>query len=172
MTMRSRDALLQRILLAMMDFDRGDPRRIQHFLKVHELARAIGLGEGMEDPGLLTLEAAALAHDIGIHPAEERYGRCDGRLQEQEGPGPARTLLRNAGAPEDVTERVAWLVGHHHSYDAISALDHQALVEADLLVNLYEDGASDRAVRAAGERVFRTATGRALLRAMFGLEEG
>lgn len=166
--MTTRDALLHRLMLAMIGFDAGDPRRIQHFLKVHSLARTIGLGEGMGDPSLLTLEAAAIVHDIGIHPAEERYGRCDGRLQEQEGPAPARGLLAEAGFPDDVTGRVAWLVGHHHSYADIRDLDHRALVEADFLVNLYEDGASERAVRAARDRVFRTATGIHLLAAMFG----
>ncbi|MBM6774182.1 HD domain-containing protein [Olsenella profusa] len=168
--MTGRDALLHDLMLRMVDFDRGDPRRIHHLLKVHSLARTIGLGEGIADPALLTLEAAAIVHDVGIHPAEEKYGRCDGRLQEQEGPAPARELLAAAGFAPDVTERVAWLVGHHHSYASITDPDHQALVEADLLVNLYEDDASEKAVRAAGERVFRTATGTRLLHAMYGLD--
>lgn len=167
--MTKRDALLHDLMLEMIDFDRGDARRIQHFLKVHSLARTIGVGEGLGDPGLLTLEAAAIVHDIGIHPAEEKYGRCDGRLQEQEGPAPARELLAAAGFSPEVTGRVAWLVGHHHSYAHITEPDHQALVEADFLVNLYEDGASERAVRAARGRVFRTTTGLRLIDAMYGL---
>lgn len=165
---RGREELLHRAMLDMIEFDCGDARRIQHFLKVHSLARTIGREEGLTDPELLALEAAAIVHDIGIHPAEEKYGRCDGRLQEQEGPAPARALLARAGMPAETCERAAWLVGHHHSYAHIEKPDHQMLVEADFLVNLYEDGAGERAIRAARERVFRTRTGIALLDAMFG----
>ena len=168
--MSNREALLQRLMQAMVAFDAGDPMRIQHFVKVHSFARVIGLGEGMEDPQLLTLEAAALVHDIGIHPAEEKYSRSDGKLQEQEGPEPARRMLSDLDFPHAMTERVAWLVGHHHTYQNIDGPDYQALVEADFLVNLYEDGASEHAMRTARERIFRTQTGIALLDAMYGLE--
>ena len=39
---------LDQLTLCMMEHDRGDPRRIQHFLKVHALARLIGRGEGLD----------------------------------------------------------------------------------------------------------------------------
>ena len=35
-----------------------------------------------------------------------------------------------------VTERVAYLIGHHHTYDKIEGMDYQILVEADFLVNI------------------------------------
>ena len=41
---------------------------------------------------------------------------------------------------EKIIRRVSYLVGHHHTYDQIDGLDYQILVEADFLVNLYEDG--------------------------------
>lgn len=169
--MTDREDLLQRLMLKMIEFDAGDARRIQHFVKVHSFARTIGLGEGATDPELLMLEAAAIVHDIGIHPAEEKYGRCDGKLQEQEGPEPARRLLDAVGFPASVVERVVWLVAHHHTYRAIEGLDYQALVEADFLVNLFEDAVSGDAVRAARKNVFRTAVGTRLLDIMFGLED-
>ena len=163
-------AQLQQLMLKMIEFDAGDPKRIQHFLKVRSLARTIAIGEGADASLLFTLEAAALVHDIGIHPAEEKYGRCDGKLQEQEGPAPARVMLEEIGFDADVIDRVAYLVGHHHTYDGIDGLDYQALVEADFLVNLYEDDAPKRAVRAALDNVFATETGSWILRTMFGLE--
>lgn len=46
-------------------------------------------------------------------------------------------------------DRVCWLVGHHHTYTDIRDLDYQILVEADCLVNLYEDDAPRSAVEAA-----------------------
>ena len=85
---------IAQLLAAMTTFDAGDPRRIQHFLKVHDLARAIGVLEGLEGETLFTLEAAALVHDIAIRPCEAELGRCDGRLQEEHGPKYARALLQ------------------------------------------------------------------------------
>lgn len=156
-------------MLAMIEFDAGDPRRIQHFVKVHSLARTIGLAEGLDTHTQLVVEAAAIVHDIGIHPAEERYGRHDGKLQEQEGPEPARALLASVGLADQDCERVAWLVGHHHTYGNITDVDHQILVEADFLVNLYEEGASAEAIRSVRDRIFKTQAGVRLLNTMFGV---
>ena len=39
---------IARLLAAMTAFDAGDPRRIQHFIKVHSLARTIALLEGVD----------------------------------------------------------------------------------------------------------------------------
>lgn len=167
--MVERDTLVQRLMLAMIEFDAGDPKRIHHFIKVHSLARTIGVGEGLVDPELLTLEAAAIVHDVGIHPAEKKYGSSDGKLQEKEGPAPAFELAEKAGFPPEISQRIAWLVGHHHTYHDIEGADYQILVEADFLVNLYEDGASEQAARSARERIFRTQTGIRLLDLMYGL---
>ncbi len=71
------------------------------------------------------------------------------------------------GFEPDVVERVCFLVGHHHTYDQIDGMDYQILVEADFLVNLYEDEAGEQAVETALERIFRTRTGRELCQAQF-----
>ena len=110
-------------------------------------------------------------HDIGIKPAEAQYGRCDGKLQEQLGPPVARELVEGLGLSATCVERVCFLVGHHHTYDSIDSTDWRILVEADFLVNLFEDGASCEAVKAAFRTVFCTASGKALCRAMFALED-
>jgi len=160
---------MARALLAMTRFDAGDPKRIQHFVKVHSFARLIGLGEGLDEIMQRRLELAAVVHDIGIHPAEEKYGRCDGKLQEREGPTPARELLSSLSVDEETVDRVCFLVGHHHTYEGVDGPDWQILLEADFLVNLYEDGLSRDAARTAYDRVFHTETGRDLCRTMFGL---
>ena len=85
---------LNQLFLEMLHYYRGDAKRIQHFTKVHSYARLIGELEGLAGQELLTLEAAAYVHDIGIRPAEEKYGSCGGRLQEQEGVVPAEEMLR------------------------------------------------------------------------------
>ncbi|MBM6968693.1 MAG: phosphohydrolase, partial [Pseudoramibacter alactolyticus] len=53
------------------------------------------------------------------------------------------------------------------TYTAIDGRDYQILVEADFLVNLYENAASADAVASARQRIFKTATGLALLDALF-----
>lgn len=160
---------LDLLLREMTVHNAGAPRRIQHFIKVHSLARYIGRMEGLEGEALETLEAAALVHDIGIRPAEERYGHSNGRLQEELGPPAAEAMLTELGFPERIIRRVSFLVGHHHTYSDIRGEDYRILVEADFLVNLYEDGADRQEVETVLERIFRTGTGRFLCRAMFGL---
>ena len=162
---------LDDLFFRMIDYFSGDPKRIQHFMKVHSFARLIGMREGLDETSLFILEAAAYTHDIGIRPAEKKYGRCDGKLQEQEGPIIAQKMLSQLGFENYIVERICFLIGHHHTYDNIDGLDYQILVEADFLVNLYEDDAGNRAINKAYKRIFKTETGKKIFRLMFGYEE-
>ena len=162
---------LDDLFMDMIAYYDGDPKRIQHFTKVHSYARLIGIGEELDDASLFILEAAAYTHDIGIRVAEEKYGRCDGKLQEQEGPMIAQKMLSQLGFENYIVERICFLIGHHHTYDNIDGLDYQILVEADFLVNLYEDDAGNRAIDKAYKRIFKTETGKKIFRLMFGYEE-
>lgn len=162
---------LDDLFMDMIAYYDGDPKRIQHFTKVHSYARFIGIGEELDDASLFILEAAAYTHDIGIRVAEEKYGRCDGKLQEQEGPIIAQKMLSQLGFENYIVERICFLIGHHHTYDNIDGLDYQILVEADFLVNLYEDDAGNRAIDKAYKRIFKTETGKKIFRLMFGYEE-
>ena len=162
---------LDDLFMDMIAYYDGDPKRIQHFTKVHSYARLIGIGEELDDASLFILEAAAYTHDIGIRVAEEKYGRCDGKLQEQEGPIIAQKMLSQLGFENYIVERICFLIGHHHTYDNIDSLDYQILVEADFLVNLYEDDAGNRAIDKAYKRIFKTETGKKIFRLMFGYEE-
>lgn len=162
---------LDDLFMDMFAYYDGDPKRIQHFTKVHSYARLIGIGEELDDASLFILEAAAYTHDIGIRVAEEKYGRCDGKLQEQEGPIIAQKMLSQLGFENYIVERICFLIGHHHTYDNIDGLDYQILVEADFLVNLYEDDAGNRAIDKAYKRIFKTETGKKIFRLMFGYEE-
>lgn len=162
---------LDDLFMDMIAYYDGDPKRIQHFTKVHSYARLIGIGEELDDASLFILEAAAYTHDIGIRVAEEKYGRCDGKLQEQEGPIIAQKMLSQLGFENYIVERICFLIGHHHTYDNIDGLDYQILVEADFLVNLYEDDAGNSAIDKAYKRIFKTETGKKIFRLMFGYEE-
>lgn len=161
--------MISTLIDEMIAYDKGDPRRIQHFMKVHDFARTIGQLEGLNDDTLYILESAAVVHDIGIHVCEEKYGSCEGKLQEKEGPALAKELLERLGYEQEVIDRVCYLVGHHHTYTNIDGVDYQILVEADFLVNLYEDEVSSDAVRKAYQNIFKTESGRKICRNMFGL---
>ena len=158
----------ERLILAMIRYDEGDPQRIQHFLKVYTFATLIAGREGIDPNEKHVLETAAIVHDIGIHVSEEKYGSSNGKYQEQDGPAEAVKLLRDVGGySEDQISRVKYLVGHHHTYDHIDGDDYQILVEADFLVNLYEDQLDADAVKNAEEKIFRTETGLQILHDMF-----
>ena len=153
----------------MIELYRGDAKRIQHFCKVHSYAKLIAETENVNKKCLFILEAAALTHDIGIHICEEKYGDCNGKLQEKEGPVIAEKLLRELGFEDDVSERVQYLIAHHHTYDNIDGIDYQILVEADFLVNILEDSLSKEAALDACHNIFKTECGRKICKGMFGL---
>jgi predicted metal-dependent HD superfamily phosphohydrolase len=145
----------------------GDSKRIQHFCKVHSYAKIIAEMENIDKETQFILEAAALTHDIGIHLCEEKYGNCSGKLQEKEGPALAGKLLNSLGFDETVSERVQYLIAHHHTYSNVDGIDYQILIEADFLVNLHEDNASKDAIKNAYNNIFRTETGKKICRDMF-----
>ena len=162
----------QTLALAMIDYNNGDPKRIQHTTKVHAYASMIGRIEGLDEETLFILESAALVHDIGIRASEQKYGHQNGKLQEQEGPAVAREMLtRIGGYSERQIERICWLVGHHHTDHVCEDLDYQILIEADFIVNLYEDNESPHAIRAVRKNIFRTGSGTKMLETMFGINE-
>ena len=43
---------LDELFLQMIAFFSGDPKRIQHFMKVHSFARIIGTKEGLDETSL------------------------------------------------------------------------------------------------------------------------
>lgn len=155
---------------AMISYDSGDVPRIQHFVKVHDFAAAIGTDEGLDGETLLVLEAASILHDIGIHPAEARYGSSAGRYQEELGPDEARKVLSEVGGfTPGQTERICWLIGHHHTCTDVRDIDHRILLEADFLVNSYEDGISMEGIVAFRDNVFRSQSAIHMLNEMWGI---
>lgn len=165
----TKEEKISRLSMEMIQYYKDDPRRIQHFLKVHTLSRLIAMEENLDVGTQFTLEAAALVHDIGIKKAEEKYGQCGGKLQEREGPPEAEKMLSQLGFAKETIERVCYLVGHHHTYKGIFGEDYRILVEADFLVNLYEDGIHDPATLCSVyEKIFVTETGRKLFQTMYG----
>lgn len=99
--------------------------------------------------------------------SEEKYNSSAGKYQELEGPHEAEKLLAALGYEKTFIDKVCYLVGHHHTYGNIDTLPYRILVEADFLVNLYEDDSSRSAAEQAYDKIFRTNTGKNLLKIMF-----
>ena len=156
------------LIRKMLAYYSGDPARIQHYTKVYTYASMIGHAEHLSDELQHILETAAILHDIGIKIAEEKYHCSTGPLQEKEGPAAARQMLTECGTYSDaVIDRVCYLIGHHHTYSNIDGLDYQILVEADFLVNLYEDHADKHSIQTAIDRIFITKSGTEMAHVMF-----
>lgn len=162
--------MINKLYLEMIKLYSSDAKRIQHFTKVHAYAKLIAEMEQVDNRTLFIIQTAALTHDIGIHLAEEKYNNCSGKYQEQLGPPIAKELLAQLGFDKDVSERVQYLIGHHHTYTDIDGIDYQILVEADFLVNLYEDNATTSSIENAYKKIFKTSSGKILCREMFGIE--
>lgn len=159
--------MIEKLKAEMIKYYSGDPKRIQHFIKVYFFCEMIGTAEKLSDDEMLIIQAAALTHDIGIKRAEKLYNSSNGKYQEELGPDIAKEMLEKIGFAENVIERVCFLIAHHHTYSNIDALDYQILVEADFLVNLYEDNCSTKSVKTAKENIFKTICGTKILEHMF-----
>ncbi|MDO4178349.1 MAG: HD domain-containing protein [Phascolarctobacterium sp.] len=154
----------------MLSHDGGNSHRIQHFLKVHGFAIKIAEEEKVGEELMEIIRAVTLVHDVGIKIADEKYGKHFGPLQEKEGWPVAEAMCLEAGYSEAVAKRVGYLVGHHHTYTNIDGLDYQILVEADFLVNMHEDQERQKAIINVYEKIFKTKTGKHILKTMFALE--
>ena len=157
----------RKLIEKMMEYYTGDPKRVQHFLKVYEFAKLIGESESLDEETMHILRTAAIVHDIGIKISEEKYGSSNGKYQEKEGPAVAEPMLLASGYDEAVIDRVLFLIAHHHTYNEIEGLDYQILVEADFLVNLFEDGSSRETAEKVQKNIFRTNTGTRYLEQLF-----
>lgn len=126
---------LEQVCQLMEGYFATDIRRIAH---AHDVAQhATNLLQYVDADPVLTITAAYL-HDIGIPEAERKFARCDGKLQEHEGPPVARALLADIKAEVAFIDRVCELVGNHHTPNAVDSPEFRILWDADALVNLAE----------------------------------
>ena len=157
------------VIAAMIDYLGGNIHEIEHMLKVYGYAKAIGERESLDEETLLTLETAAVVHDIGIPKSIEKYGSDAGPYQEELGPAEAEVMLERLGCSVERIRRVCTLVGRHHTYTDVDGIDCRILLEADFLVNAANKKLPKEAVIAARESFFRTETGIAFLNRIFEL---
>ena len=151
----------------MINYNGSDVHRISHALKVHGFAEYIADKENCDAETSRIVCIASILHDIGIHNAEKKYNSNAGNYQEIEGPPVADELLRTIDIPEYIHDRVLFLIGHHHSYNKIDAIDFQILVEADFLVNIDEDGMKGAEIESVKKKIFKTKAGLDLLNSLY-----
>lgn len=155
------------IIVEMIKQSNGNLHDICHFLKVYSYAKTIGECEKITPEEQKTVEIAAVIHDIACPLCREKYGNTNGKLQEQEGILLAREFLKGSGLPAKMTERIVFLVGHHHTLQDVDGIDYQILLEADYLVNADEAGYSKSNIQNTLDCLFKTATGKALLQSVY-----
>jgi HD superfamily phosphodiesterase len=139
----------------------ADERRIHHAGEVLAYAKKIMEGEGVDSATRKIVTITALLHDVGIKAAELKYHSSAGRYQEIEGPAIVRAILTSHNEPEELIQRVAYIVGGHHTAKKNDGLDFQIIWEADLLVNMEEEGLGNKPDQLAQviAKNFRTPTG-------------
>jgi HD superfamily phosphohydrolase YqeK len=164
--MKENELVIEKVIMKMIAYFGNDLKRTHHALKVHNFARTIAKLEGLSDRDQLTLEIAAVLHDIGIPESERKYNSSAARYQEKEGPPIARELIKDLALDQKIVERVCYMIGHHHTYEKVDRSDFQILFEADFLVNMYEGRASKDRISQIQQKIFKTKSANAILSSM------
>lgn len=150
--------LLKDVLL----YENGHIRRTKHILMVHSLVKSIGSEEGLTLEQLKIVQSAAILHDIAIKRCKRKYNDASIEKQQIECIPIAKKFLNGCNYVPSYTDRILELIYYHHDYSVSRGIEHQVLVEADLIVNCLEnrnhkETASQVAIH------FHTKTGKELL---------
>lgn len=159
--------LTSQVLSKMIMYFDGDVKRINHAMKVHGFAKSIGELEEISKEKLEILEVAAILHDIGIKESERKYYSSAAKYQEMEGPAVASDILKEFNLNKNFMDRIIYLIGNHHTYSKIDSVDFQILVEADFIVNIFEDCLEKEQVQIIKEKYFKTSSGISFLKSMY-----
>jgi HD superfamily phosphodiesterase len=159
--------LIDNIFDLAITYNGNDVKRINHLIKVFSFAHHIGVMEKCNAKKQTIIDISSLLHDIGIHEAERKQNSTAGNWQELAGPPVAKELLQNIDLDDTIKERVLFLIGHHHRYKNIDDMDFQILVEADFLVNIFEDGIDKNSIRNIKDTIFRTENGIKILEKLY-----
>lgn len=158
--------MLEQVILEMIKYFNKDVKRINHAIKVLSYAKIINEFEQISLKERSIIELAAVLHDIGIIEAEKKYNSSLGKYQEIEGPPIAKKILEEINIDKTVIERVCFIIGNHHSYEKIDNIDFQILVEADILVNIFEENYNKEVIKAI-KRYIKTHYGQKLLNLLY-----
>lgn len=155
------------LMKKMIEYFQTDVRRINHALKVLDFAQIISEDQSLDKKTKEIIIYTAILHDIGINEAEKKYNSSVGKYQELEGPSIAREMLSDLKISEEIINRVCFIIGNHHSYAKINGIDFQIIVEADFLVNIFEDNMSKETIQNMNDTIFKTKSGKKLIKTMY-----
>ena len=158
---------VSQIMEKMIALSEGNLHDIDHFVRVWAYAKTIGELENLDAETQYILEVAAITHDIACPLCREKYGNANGKYQETEGAPMVRGFLQDTGLTAAQIDRVAFLVGHHHTLIGIDNADYQILLEADYIVNASEYGYGKESIRGFLSKTAKTDHGIKLIRQLF-----
>lgn len=158
---------VSKIMKKMIEYFEKDAVRINHALKVYAYAKSIGELEKISKEEQEVLEISSILHDIGIKESERKYSSSAGIYQEIEGPPAAREIMAKFNLSENIKERIEYLIGNHHTYSKIDGIDFQILVEADFLVNIFEENIQKEQIDIIEQKYFRTKMGKSFLNSIY-----
>ena len=158
---------IAQIMQKMINFSEGNIHDIDHFIRVWTYAKTIGELEQSDVETQFILEVAAITHDIACPLCREKYGNTNGKHQEEEGASLVTAFLSDSEMTKVQIDRVAFLVGHHHTFTGIDSLDWQILIEADYIANATENGYSETNVRNFIQKIMKTDSGKSLAKDVF-----
>jgi HD superfamily phosphodiesterase len=158
---------VSKIMKKMIEYFEKDTVRINHALKVYGYAKSIGELEKISKEEQEVLEISSILHDIGIKVSERKYSSSAGIYQEIEGPPVAREIMGKFNISENIKERIEFLIGNHHTYSKINGIDFQILVEADFLVNIFEENIQKEQIEIIEQKYFKTRTGKSFLNSIY-----
>ena len=158
---------ISQIMEKMIKASNGNIHDIEHLVKVWSYAKTIGELEALDDETQFLLEAVAITHDIACPVCREKDGNANGKLQEQESPALIKQFFTETDLTESQTNRISYVVRHHHTYEGVDGLDWQILLEADYIVNASENEYSKENIQNFLNTHARTAAGRKLIQEVF-----
>ncbi len=158
--------LRQKLLEDLGRFFGEDTNRIDHAKDVLEFAEEL-LKEETADWHVVV--PAAILHDVGTKPAEEKYGSSEARYQEAEGPPVAKKILFKHGLKQEDIDEICDIIGHHHSPREEEKSNFRIVFDADCLVNMRRkvDGKSKQETEKLIDDTFLTPTGKRMARRLF-----
>lgn len=159
--------MIEEIISYMINYFGNDVARINHALKVYSFSKAIGKLENLDDDKQFILEISAVLHDIGIKVSEKKYNSSSGKYQELEGPKVAKEILDGFNLDNKTLSRILYIIGNHHTYSKIDDVDFQILVEADFLVNIFEDSMEKDSIKTIKHKYFKTNAGTKYISTMY-----
>lgn len=123
----------EQLIDKMKNIFSDNTKEINHALAVLGLAEEIQIAEGGD---LMTVQAAAILHDIGIQEAFKKYGSTAGVHQEIEGPPIADVIMNSLEIDNETRRHVCLIIGSHHSGNKIDTQEFRCIWDADWIVNL------------------------------------